>query len=117
MCSIVKFLNIANTFFHIFLGSQEDWSPLMNAFWLNVKDWPMAGACHSARILHDEGHWVALVEEAKLSIRCILCHGILVKFTIFLESTARCWVHENATVKQSPMHIGHHGADIALAVG
>lgn len=115
-CLTVKFLDVANTLFHILFGAQKDWSSLMDAFWFNVQDWTMPSGCQSARILHDKGHWIALVEEAKFSIWCI-CLWNFKKFCIFLVNTACCRVHENATIKQGSMHIGHHGTNIALAIG
>ena len=43
----------------------------MDGFWNDVEDWLSSCCGEAARLLHDERHWVAFVEEAKLKLNGI----------------------------------------------
>lgn len=51
---------------HVFWRAQRHGSPLVDALGLDVQDGLVAGGGHAARLLNDEGHGVALVQQAQL---------------------------------------------------
>lgn len=51
---------------HVLGGAQSHRSPLMDALWLDVQDVLVARGGHAARLLHDEGHGVAFVQQSQL---------------------------------------------------
>lgn len=51
---------------HVLRGAHSHRSQLMDALWLDVQDVLVARGGHAARLLHDEGHGVAFVQQSQL---------------------------------------------------
>lgn len=60
------FLTDGNVLQHIFRGAHCHGRPLVDALGLDVQDGLEAGGGHAACLLHDEGHGVALIQQAQL---------------------------------------------------
>lgn len=59
-------LTEGNVLQHVLGGAHGHGGPLVDALGLDVQDGLEAGGGHAARLLHDEGHGVALVQQAQL---------------------------------------------------
>lgn len=60
------FLTDVDVLQHVFGGAHCHGGPLVDALGLDVQDGLKASGGHAARLLHDEGHRVALVQQAQL---------------------------------------------------
>ena len=60
------FLTDGNVLQHIFGRAHCHGRPLVDALGLDVQDGLEAGGGHAACLLHDEGHGVALIQQAQL---------------------------------------------------
>ena len=60
--SIQLFVQQIEDFVDVVFGAEEDRRPFVNAFGFDVENRFFAIRGHSARVLHYERHWVALIE-------------------------------------------------------
>merc|ERR1719341_1274146 len=74
---------------HIVLAPQEDGRALVDSLWLDVQNRLVAVHCHASRLLDQERHRVAFVEQTKFSVGGRRSGG----------------VHEDAPVLDGPVHV------------
>lgn len=65
--SFVVLFKDGEIFLHIIRRPQDNRNPLVNGGGLDVQNIPGARGGHASRLLHDEGHGVALVEQPQLT--------------------------------------------------
>ena len=62
----VVFLEDGNVLLYIVRRAHYDRAALVDCLWLNVQNVHATRGCHATRLLHDEGHRVALIQQPQL---------------------------------------------------